>query len=79
MNSKRIIELQEDQLKLSAQREKMYLEQLVRQSEQIESLSVQVGSLTETIRSLEKSLLQKMRQAFFQGSNGCGHNVSINS
>ena len=59
MNSKRIIELQEDQLKLSAQREKMYLEQLVRQSEQIESLSVQVGSLTETIRSLEKSLLQK--------------------
>ena len=42
MNSKRIIELQEDQLKLSAQREKMYLEQLVRQSEQIESLSVQV-------------------------------------
>ncbi|NYI49364.1 IS66 family transposase [Macellibacteroides fermentans] len=59
MNSKRIIELQEDQLKLSAQREKMYLEQLVRQSEQIERLSVQVGSLTETIRSLEKSLLQK--------------------
>ena len=54
-----MIELLEDQLKLFSQREKIHLEQLIRQSEQIESLSVQVGSLTETIRSLEKSLLQK--------------------
>jgi flagellar motor switch protein FliM len=60
MNSKRIIELQEDQLKLSAQREKMYLEQLVRQSEQIERLSFQVGSLTETIRSLKKACFKRM-------------------
>ena len=59
MNSKRIIELQEDQLKLFSEREKIHLEQLIRQSEQIERLSVQVGSLTDTIRSLEESLLQK--------------------
>lgn len=54
-----MIELLEDQLKLFSQREKIHLEQLIRQSEQIERLSVQVGSLTDTIRSLEENLLQK--------------------
>lgn len=54
-----MIELLEDQLKLFSEREKIHLEQLIRQSEQIERLSVQVGSLTDTIRSLEESLLQK--------------------
>ena len=59
MNSKRMIELLEDQLKLFSEREKIQLEQLIRQSAQIEKLSVQVGSLTDTVRSLEESLLQK--------------------
>jgi len=54
-----MIELLEDQLKLFSQREKIHLEQLIRQSAQIERLSVQVGSLTDTVRSLEESLLQK--------------------
>ena len=54
-----MIELLEDQLKLFSEREKIHLEQLIRQSAQIEKLSVQVGSLTDTVRSLEESLLQK--------------------
>jgi len=54
-----MIELLEDQLKLFSEREKIHLEQLIRQSAQIERLSVQVGSLTDTVRSLEESLLQK--------------------
>ena len=66
MNYKRIVELLEDQLRLSSEREKALLEQnrqqsvqLQQQSAQIERLSVQTAILTDTIRSLEESLLQK--------------------
>jgi len=66
MNYKRIVELLEDQLRLSSEREKALLEQnrqqsvqLQQQSAQIERLSVQTAILTDTVRSLEESLLQK--------------------
>lgn len=52
MNNKRLVELLEDQLRGSLEREKAYLEQ-------IGKLSDQIASLTETIRSLEESLLRK--------------------
>ena len=66
MNYKRIVELLEDQLRLSSEREMVLLEQnrqqsaqLQQQSAQIERLSVQTAILTDTVRSLEESLLQK--------------------
>lgn len=73
MNYKRIVELLEDQLRLFAEREKAYLEQissqslqlqqqsfqLQQQSLQIESLSAHVEKLTGSISSLEEALLRK--------------------
>ena len=52
MSNKRIIELLEDQLRLSAQREGSLLEQLRQQS-------IQIEELTASIRSLEEALLLK--------------------
>ncbi len=52
MSNKRIIELLEDQLRLSAQREKSLLEQLHQQS-------INIEELTASIRSLEEALLVK--------------------
>ena len=52
VSNKRIIELLEDQLKLSAQREKSLLEQLHQQS-------IRIEELTASIRSLEEALLVK--------------------
>lgn len=52
MNSKRIIALLEDQLRLSAEREKALTEQLRQQS-------IQIEGLTASIRSLEEALLSK--------------------
>ena len=50
MSNKRIIALLEDQLRLSAQREKALLEQLHQQS-------IRIEELTASIRSLEEALL----------------------
>ena len=52
MRNKRIIELLEDQIRLSAQREKSLLEQ-------VHQLSIRIEELTATIRSLEEALLLK--------------------
>ncbi len=52
MSNKRIIELLEDQLRLSAQREGSLLEQLRQQS-------IRIEELTASIRSLEEALLLK--------------------
>ena len=52
MRNKRIIELLEDQIRLSAQREKSLLEQVHQQS-------IRIEELTATIRSLEEALLAK--------------------
>ena len=52
MRNKRIIELLEDQIRLSAQREKSLLEQ-------VHQLSIRIEELTATIRSLEEALLVK--------------------
>lgn len=52
VNNKRIIALLEDQLSLSSQREKALLAQ-------IQQLTLQVSTLTASIRSLEEALLQK--------------------
>jgi len=52
VSNKRIIELLEDQLRLSAQREKSLLEQLHQQS-------INIEELTASIRSLEEALLVK--------------------
>ncbi len=59
MNNKRIIALLEDQLRLSAERERALLEQLAQQSTQIHQQSIQIEELTASIRSLEEALLSK--------------------
>ena len=52
MGNKRIIALLEDQLRLSAEREKALIEQLHQQS-------IRIKELTASIRSLEEALLLK--------------------
>ena len=54
-----MIALLEDQLRLSAEREKSLQEQLARQSAQLRKQSVQIEELTASIRSLEEALLLK--------------------
>jgi hypothetical protein len=54
-----MIELLEDQLRLSAQREKSLLEQLTLQSSQLHQQSILIQEMTASIRSMEEALLLK--------------------
>lgn len=54
-----MIALLEEQLKLSAQREKSLLEQLTLQSSQLHQQSIQIQELIASVRSLEEALLLK--------------------
>jgi hypothetical protein len=59
MNSKRIIALLEDQVRLLTRREEAHLKQIREQSVQIECLAVKVEELTQGIESLQKELTKK--------------------
>jgi len=74
VSNKRIIALLEDQLKLSALREKSFLEQLHQQS-------IQIEELTASIRSLEEALLIKNGsiQALTGKNRGLGKLISNKS
>ena len=62
MSNKRIIALLEDQLRLSAERERALTEQLRQQSIQLHQQSIQIEELTASIRALEEALLLKNGQ-----------------
>ena len=68
MSNKRIIALLEDQLKLSAQREKSFLEQLHQQSIQIEELTASIRSLEEALLILEKIVGAQTAAEIFAGT-----------
>jgi transposase len=74
VSNKRIIALLEDQLRLSAQREKSLLEQLHQQS-------IRIDELTASIRSLEEALLLKNGniQALANKNRGLGKLLSNKS
>jgi hypothetical protein len=57
-----MIELLEDQLRLSALRENSLLEQLALQSGQLHQQSIQIQEMIASIRSLEEALLLKNGQ-----------------